>query len=209
MKSHSTTPQTWSNFLREFDGQYFTYFHQKEKKREFLSLKQGNLTVEEYETRFNELMLYVPDLANYFEEGLHNEIREPMIVTSKESYKEVVQMALRAEKLATENRRIRAEFAKRRNLPTFPGQSLKRGRDSTSTAGSTTSASVASTIPQSQQSQSRSSRFDRPVRSSQGGLQEDWTDVVIAKDFMLGHVESLQLVFNEANRDLSREIVLS
>ncbi|WRX21068.1 Retrotransposon gag domain - like 10 [Theobroma cacao] len=122
VKSCSITPQTWSDFLREFDGQYFTYFHQKEKNREFLSLKQGNLTVEEYETRFNELMLYVPDLvkseqdqASYFEERLRNGIRELMTVTGREPHKEVVQMALRAEKLATENRRIRTEFAKRRN----------------------------------------------------------------------------------------------
>ncbi|WRX10271.1 Retrotransposon gag domain - like 10 [Theobroma cacao] len=144
---------------REFDGQFYTYFHQKEKKREILSLKQGNMTIEEYETRFNELMSYVPELVrleqdqvNYFEEGLRNEIRKRMIVTSNESYKEVVQMALRAEKLVTENRRIRAEFTKRKNLLTLPGQSSKRGRDSTSTAGSTTSASVASTRPPSQQS---------------------------------------------------------
>ncbi|EOY26399.1 Gag protease polyprotein [Theobroma cacao] len=68
---------------REFDGQYYTHFHQKEKRREFLDLKQGNLTVEEYKARFNELMLYVPDLvkseqdqASYFEEELRNEIRE-------------------------------------------------------------------------------------------------------------------------------------
>ncbi|WRX23681.1 Retrotransposon gag domain - like 10 [Theobroma cacao] len=87
MKSRSTVPSTWSDFLREFDGQYYTYFHQKEKKREFLSLKQGSLTIEEYEARFNELMSYVPDLvkieldqANYFEEGLRNEIRDCMIV---------------------------------------------------------------------------------------------------------------------------------
>ncbi|WRX28969.1 Retrotransposon gag domain - like 10 [Theobroma cacao] len=164
------------DFLREFDGQYYTYFHQKEKKREFLNLKQGNMTIEEYETCFNELMSYVPELVrleqdqvNYFDEGLHNEIRERMIVTGKESYKEVVQMALRAEKLTTENRQIRAEFAKRRNLPMILGQSLKRGRDSISTAGSTTSAFVASTRPPSQQSQPRSSRFDWPVMSSQGG----------------------------------------
>ncbi|WRX30998.1 Retrotransposon gag domain - like 10 [Theobroma cacao] len=63
VKSRSTTPQTWSDFLREFDGHYFTYFHQKEKKREFLSLKQGNLMVEEYKAHFNELMLYVLDLV--------------------------------------------------------------------------------------------------------------------------------------------------
>ncbi|EOX94106.1 DNA/RNA polymerases superfamily protein [Theobroma cacao] len=96
VKSRSATPQTWSDFLKEFD--------------------------EEYETRFNELMLYVPNLvkseqdqASYFEEGLRNEIRERMIVTGREPYKEVVQMALRAEKLAIENRRIRTEFAKMRN----------------------------------------------------------------------------------------------
>ncbi|WRX12317.1 zinc finger protein [Theobroma cacao] len=90
-------------------------------------------------------------------------------VTGKESYKEVVQMALWAEKLATENRWTLAEFAKRRNPPTFLSQSSKRGRDSTSTVGSTTSASVASTRPPSQQSQPRSSRFDRPMMSRQGG----------------------------------------
>ncbi|WRX12993.1 Reverse transcriptase domain - like 10 [Theobroma cacao] len=85
----------------------------KEKKRKFLSLKQGNLTIEEYENCFNELMLYVPELVrleqdqvNYFEERLRNEIWKRMIVTSMESYKEVVQIALRAEKLATENRWI-------------------------------------------------------------------------------------------------------
>ncbi|EOX94246.1 Gag protease polyprotein [Theobroma cacao] len=126
IKSRSLIPLTWTDFLREFDGQYYTYFHQKEKKREFLSLKQGKLSIVEYETRFNELMLYAPELVrleqdqvNYFEKGLRNEIRERMIVTGKESYKEVVQMALRAEKLATKNKRIRAEFAKRRNPPTF------------------------------------------------------------------------------------------
>ena len=153
VKSRSTTPQTWPDFLREFDGQYFTYFHQKEKKREFFSLKQGNLTVEEYETRFNELMLYVPDLvkseqdqASYFEEGLRNEIRERMTVTGREPHKEVVQMALRAEKLATENRRIRTEFAKKRNLGMSSSQPVKRGKDS-ATSGSTTSVSVISPRP--------------------------------------------------------------
>ncbi|WRX31630.1 hypothetical protein QQP08_024117 [Theobroma cacao] len=55
------------------------------------------------------------DQASYFEEGLRNEIIERMTVTGREPHKEVVQMALRAEKLAIENRKIRTEFAKRRN----------------------------------------------------------------------------------------------
>ncbi|WRX11506.1 Reverse transcriptase [Theobroma cacao] len=67
------------------------------------------------------------DFLREFNEGLRNEIRKRMIVTGKESYKEVVQMALRAEKLVTENRWIRAEFAKRRNPPTFPVMSNQKG----------------------------------------------------------------------------------
>ncbi|EOY01006.1 Gag protease polyprotein [Theobroma cacao] len=133
VKSRSITSLTWIDFLQEFDGQYYTYFHQKEKKREFLSLQQGNLTIEEYEARFNELMSYVPDLvkseqdqASYFEEGLRNEIRERMTVTGREPHKEVVQMALRAEKLTNENRRMRAEFAKRRNPNVSSSQLPKR-----------------------------------------------------------------------------------
>ncbi|WRX10265.1 Reverse transcriptase domain - like 10 [Theobroma cacao] len=174
VKSRSTTSQTWFDFLREFDGQYFTYFHQKEKKREFLSLKQGNLTVEEYETRFNELMLYVPDLvkfeqdqASYFEEGLRNEIRERMTVTGREPHKEVVQMALQAEKLAIENMRIRTEFAKRRNLGMSSSQPVKRGKDS-AISGSTTSVSVTSPRPPFPPSQQRPSRFSRSAMTGSG-----------------------------------------
>ncbi|EOX94025.1 Gag protease polyprotein [Theobroma cacao] len=150
MKSRSTTTLTWLDFLRKFDCQYYTYFHKKEKNRKFLSLKQGSLIVKEYEAHFNELVSYVPDLvktewdqANYFEEGLRNEIRDRLTVTCKEPYKEVVQMALRAEKLETENRRIRAEFAKRKNLITSSSQPSKKGKDSFA-SGSVITTSVAS-----------------------------------------------------------------
>ncbi|EOX99639.1 Gag protease polyprotein [Theobroma cacao] len=174
VKSRFTTPPTWSDFLRELDGQYYTHFHQKEKKREFLSLKQGSSTIEEYEARFNELMSYVPDLVKteqdqvtYFEEGLRNEIRDRMTVTGKEPYKEVVQMAMRVEKLAIENKQIRAEFAKMRNLSISFYQPSKKGKD-LSTSGSTTAILVASTRPPSQQSQQRPSRFSRSATSAPG-----------------------------------------
>ncbi|WRX14201.1 zinc finger protein [Theobroma cacao] len=174
VKSGSTTPQTWSDFLREFDGQYFTYFHQKENNREFLSLKQKNLIVEEYETRFKELILYVSDLvkseqdqASYFKEGLCNEIREWMTVTGRELHKEVVQMALRAEKLATENRRIRTEFAKRRNPGMSSSQPVKIDKDS-AISGSTTSIFVTSPQPPLPPSQQRPSRFSGSAMTGSG-----------------------------------------
>ena len=52
---------------------------------------------------------FVPEVASFeeylcskFEEGLNLEIREKMFVFSSQNYKEVVQLALRAEKLANE-----------------------------------------------------------------------------------------------------------
>ena len=52
---------------------------------------------------------FVPKLANFeeylcskFEEGLTLEIREKMSVSSNQSYEEVVQLALRVEKLTSE-----------------------------------------------------------------------------------------------------------
>ncbi|XP_017978483.1 PREDICTED: uncharacterized protein LOC108662488 [Theobroma cacao] len=166
VKSRSTILLTWSDFLREFDSQYYTNFHQKENKREFLSLKQGNLTIEEYETQFNELLSYVPDLvrteqdqADYFKEGLHNEIRERMTVTGREPHKEIVQMTLRAKKLANENRRMRAELAKRKNPNMSSNQPLKRSKGSF-ISRSAPSVLVTSSRPSFSQMQQRPPRFN-------------------------------------------------
>ncbi|EOY03009.1 Gag protease polyprotein [Theobroma cacao] len=99
--------------------------------------------------------------------GLRNEIRERMTVTGREPHKEVVQMALRAEKLATENRRIRTEFAKRRNPSMSSSQLVKRGKDS-AISGSTTSVSVTSPRPPFPPSQQRPSRFSRSAMTDSG-----------------------------------------
>ena len=69
-----------------------------------------------YESELRELADFVPEFANFekylcskFEEGLSLEIREKMSVSGSESYKEVVQLALTAEKLTGE-RRSRGNF---------------------------------------------------------------------------------------------------
>ena len=70
----------------------------------------------EYESELRELTDFVPELVNSeeylcskFEEGLSLEIREKMSVSGSQNYKEVVQFALRAEKL-TRERRSRGNF---------------------------------------------------------------------------------------------------
>ena len=79
-----------------------------------------------------ELADFVPKLANFeeylcfkFEEGLSLEIREKMSVSGNQSYKEVVQLALRAEKLIGERRSL-GNFHKRKDLVLHPGNHQRR-----------------------------------------------------------------------------------
>ena len=72
-------------------------------------MKQFGKTVTEYEIELRELDKFIPKLANSeeylcskFEEGLTLEIREKMSVLDSQSYKEVVQLALREKKMTGE-----------------------------------------------------------------------------------------------------------
>ncbi|EOY03214.1 Uncharacterized protein TCM_017861 [Theobroma cacao] len=76
-------------------------------------------------------------------------------------------MALRAEKLANENRRMRVEFAKRKNPSISSSQPTKKGKDS-SASESTTFASVASSKPPFPQLQQRPPRFSRSAMTIPG-----------------------------------------
>ena len=65
----------------------------------------------EYESELRKLAEFVPKLANFeeylyskFEKGLSLEIKEKMSISGSQSYKEVVQLALKAEKPTGERR---------------------------------------------------------------------------------------------------------
>ena len=84
-------------------------------------------TIAEYETKLRELVEFVPEVINSedylcskFEEGLNLEVREKMSVSDNQSYKEIVQLALRAKKLANE-RFNRGKFQKRKNFGFLSG----------------------------------------------------------------------------------------
>ena len=73
-----------------------------------------------YETKLRELLEFVPDLAysekylySKFEEDLSLEIKEKMSIIGTQSYKKVVQLALRAKKLIGE-RMSHSNFQKRK-----------------------------------------------------------------------------------------------
>ena len=51
---------TWETFKRVFLEKYFPKDVRNKKEMEFLELKQGNMTVAEYATKFKELVKYFP-----------------------------------------------------------------------------------------------------------------------------------------------------
>ena len=75
-----------------------------------------------YETELRQLAEFIPEMARFeeylcskFEKRLSLEIREKMFVSSSQNYKEVVQLALKAEKLANE-RVAKGKFQKRKGF---------------------------------------------------------------------------------------------
>ena len=83
-------PVTWDYFVIEFNTKYVTKDYQESKWKQFLTLRQGKLTMAEYEKEFGRLSTYAPESiltekfrCRQFEEGLHESIkRYLMAVTS-------------------------------------------------------------------------------------------------------------------------------
>ena len=81
-------PMTWEFFVQEFRAKYITEMYRESKWKQFLNLKQRNLSVAEYEKKFSHLNKYASKLVlieafqcRQFEDGLHDSIKrylEPM-----------------------------------------------------------------------------------------------------------------------------------
>ncbi len=82
-----TTQIIWEFFLAEFRKKYISHVHLEAKRREFLALRQRQLTVFEYEQEFMRLSGYAleimpteVDKCKRCEDGLNENVR--LIVTS-------------------------------------------------------------------------------------------------------------------------------
>ena len=82
-------PMTWEFFVQEFEAKYVTDMYRESKWKQFLNLKQRNLSVTEFENEFSHLSKYAPKLVlteafrcRQFEDGLYDSIKRylaPMI----------------------------------------------------------------------------------------------------------------------------------
>ena len=105
---------TWANFRRAFLRRYFPEDVRGRKEIEFLELKQGNLTVSEYATKFTELAKYYAHYNNdeagefskciKFENGLRDEIKQGIRYQRIRRFSDLVDCSRILEEDITKNR---------------------------------------------------------------------------------------------------------
>lgn len=102
VKSKDETQMDWEEFEALFYDKYFPYVVKKALQREFLELKQGSLTVREYESRFSKLLRFAPAFdeeltARRFEEGLADHIGMYVVASTHKTLVEAVHCAMAVE----------------------------------------------------------------------------------------------------------------
>ncbi|KAG6472154.1 hypothetical protein ZIOFF_069611 [Zingiber officinale] len=96
---------TWTDFKEVFYGKYFTVDNRTRLAREFLELRQGDLSVAEYVRRFKRGRYFVPMITSqpveelkHFTEGLRSAIRHDVRLSRVTTFREAVDQALMSER---------------------------------------------------------------------------------------------------------------
>ena len=105
---------TWEFFVQEFRAKYVTEMYRESKWKQFLNLKQRNLSVAEYEKEFSRLSKYALELVlteafrcRQFEDGLHDSIKRylaPMTSLQTVYFYQLVLAAMKVERLETSSK---------------------------------------------------------------------------------------------------------
>ena len=119
----------WEDFLQEFKDNYMPEVYQDEKRKEFLNLKQNNMSIVDYEVQFNQLSRYASymvaterDKCRKFEEGLTYAIRSKISSSDMESFVKLRAAAIRTERLSKEAMKESASFLGKRKEPSASTQ---------------------------------------------------------------------------------------
>ncbi|XP_073137276.1 uncharacterized protein [Henckelia pumila] len=112
------TTLTWNGFKDVFYGKYFTVSTRNRLAREFLEIRQGNMSIAEYVKKFERGRYFVPMISGepaeelkHFTEGLNAFIRKDVRLSGAKNYKYAVDQAMLSEK--DRNDIIRESQAKR------------------------------------------------------------------------------------------------
>ncbi|KAK1372774.1 hypothetical protein POM88_028967 [Heracleum sosnowskyi] len=131
---------TWARFTELFSERYFPDYMRDQMELKFLELKQGSMTVPQYERRFTELSRFVPTYvdtekkkAKRFQQGLRSWIRSKLAVLELDTYAAVVQKAMIAETESDSYMKERENKKRKAGIPdkgqqqgSFQGQENKK-----------------------------------------------------------------------------------
>jgi hypothetical protein len=121
---------TWAEFTTQFRNYHIPARLMKIKKKEFLSLKQGNMSVSEYRDKFIQLSRYAPDEVadderkqETFIEGLNGPLQYALVAHTFPSFQRLLDKAL-----AIEHKRVQLGDLKRKAIAHGQGSSSVRPR---------------------------------------------------------------------------------
>ncbi|KAK5811431.1 hypothetical protein PVK06_026762 [Gossypium arboreum] len=129
---------TWEFFQTEFRKKYISQRFIDQKRKEFLELKQGSMSVTDYERKFVRLSRYAREcisskavMCKRFEDGLNDDIKLYVGILEIREFVVLVERACKAEELSKEKRKAdkgAKEFRKRSSGKPFQ-QSSKKFKD--------------------------------------------------------------------------------
>ncbi|XP_021597685.1 uncharacterized protein LOC110603983 [Manihot esculenta] len=100
----------WEFFLNEFRKRYVGDIYMEERKIEFIYLRQGRMTVAEYEREFIRLSKYAREMipteeakCKRFEQGLNTKIKMLLVALQIRDFSTLVNAALNVEKVTEED----------------------------------------------------------------------------------------------------------
>ena len=104
-------PWTWVNFEREFNVKFLPPIIQEKREDDFIKLKQGLLSVAEYEERFTKLFKFAPELVlterkriRRFIQGLNVEIQESLAAAQITTFTDALDKAQRVDNVKSQSK---------------------------------------------------------------------------------------------------------
>jgi hypothetical protein len=121
---------TWAEFATQFRNYHIPAGLMKIKKKEFLSLKQGSMSVSEYRDKFIQLSRYAPNEVaederkqEHFIEGLNGPLQYVLVAHTFPSFQRLLDKAL-----AIEHKRVQLGDLKRKAISQGQGSNNVRPR---------------------------------------------------------------------------------
>uniref|UniRef100_A0A1U7WVW8 Uncharacterized protein LOC104227769 n=1 Tax=Nicotiana sylvestris TaxID=4096 RepID=A0A1U7WVW8_NICSY len=100
---------TWDDFVKSFRAKYVPPIYCDAKKKEFLNLRQGSMSIAEYQQNFLRLSRYAKgiidgerDKCRRFEEGLNGYIRKSVAILQLDDFSKLISAALTWERIDKE-----------------------------------------------------------------------------------------------------------